>query len=58
MKARKNPADYFDVDQIKWYRTVSLHKKLEFLEESSRFFNRMVSAKTKKIAQQLKQQGF
>ncbi|MBI2340111.1 MAG: hypothetical protein HYU99_07100 [Deltaproteobacteria bacterium] len=56
LKIRVN--DDIDMERIKYFKGLSVRKKLDYLEQLNLFFNRITPAKSKKIWEKLKQQGF
>lgn len=48
----------FDIEDVKYFMSLSLKQKLQYLEELNSFFDKHTPAKNKKIWQKLKEQGF
>ena len=58
LKRGNGDEDYFDLRDIKAYMKVPAKLKLKFLEETSAFFNRIKSSRSKKIWDRLAAQGW
>ncbi|SPD71797.1 hypothetical protein PITCH_A1040011 [uncultured Desulfobacterium sp.] len=57
MKADED-TEYFDVEDLKRYRTLPVEKKLIYIEEASRFFKEAMPAESKKAWEKLKKNGW
>jgi hypothetical protein len=59
MKAREHPGDdYFDVEDLKKYMSLSVEKKLIYLQEMSNFFREIMPPENKKAWEELKKNGW
>ena len=48
----------YDLNDFLSYRKLSVSKKLEYLEEVTEFFNKLIPEKNKKAWEKLKEEGF
>lgn len=56
---KKSPAiSPEEEERLKYFMSLSMKEKLRHLEELNAFFDKMMPAKNKKIAQQLRDMGF
>ena len=59
-KAEKKspPISPEEEERLRYFMSLSVEEKLHHLEELNAFFNKMMPAKNKEIAQQLRDMGF
>ena len=59
MKAHEYPGDdYFDVEDLKKYMSLSVEEKLIYLQEMSNFFREVMPSESKKAWEELKKNGW
>ena len=57
-KNEENIDEYFDIKDLKRYMSLSVEKKLNYLEEINRFLMEAMPAESKKAWEELKRQGW
>ena len=57
-KNEENIDEYFDIEDLKRYMSLSVEKKLNYLEEINRFLMEAMPAESKKAWEELKRQGW
>jgi hypothetical protein len=59
MKAREHPDDdYFDVEDLKRYMSLSVEEKLVYLQEMNNFLREVMPHESKKAWEELKRNGW
>ena len=57
-KHEENVDEYFDIEDLKRYMSLSVEEKLNYLEEINRFLIEAMPAESKKAWEELKRQGW
>ena len=58
IKNEKNDDEYFDVEDLKRYMSLSVEKKLNYLEEINSFLAEVMPMNSKKAWEELKKSGW
>ena len=58
MRKSEESVEELDVQQIKRYMKVPVHKKLQFLHDMNIFLSKITPSKTKKIQRKFREMGF
>ena len=57
-KSKDKPDDYFNIEDLKAYMSLSVEEKLIYLQEINSFFAEIVPDENKKAWEKLKQEGW
>ena len=57
-KSKDKPDDYFNIEDLKTYMSLSVEDKLIYLQELNSFLSEVVPNESKKAREKLKQEGW